>query len=68
MKNRSVAILLALFLGWMGAHRFYLGHGGVGLIYLLFSWTGIPMLLGIVEALIYAVTPEVDFQMKYGKL
>lgn len=34
-KNKTVALLLAIFLGGIGAHRFYVGKGGTGIIYLL---------------------------------
>jgi len=33
-KNKIVALLLAIFLGYFGAHRFYVGKGGTGIIYL----------------------------------
>jgi TM2 domain-containing membrane protein YozV len=33
--NYSVAWLLLTFFGWLGAHRFYLGKWGTGLLYLV---------------------------------
>lgn len=33
-KNKIVALLLAIFLGYIGVHRFYVGKGGTGIIYL----------------------------------
>lgn len=30
-KNRSIAFLLAVFFGTIGAHRFYVGRGRTGL-------------------------------------
>ena len=33
-KSRGVAFVLALLLGWAGAHRFYVGKGGTGLLML----------------------------------
>lgn len=42
-----VYILLALFLGGIGAHDFYLGKTGKGLIKLGFCWTGIPMVIAV---------------------
>ena len=33
-KSRLVALLLCIFLGEFGAHRFYVGKIGTGLIYL----------------------------------
>ena len=34
-KNKIVALLLCIFLGWMGVHRFYVGKVGTGILYLL---------------------------------
>ena len=50
--SKLVALLLWLFLGWIGAHRFYIGDSGTGAIYvlcLLFCWLFIPafVLIGL---------------------
>ena len=34
-KDRVVALLLCLFLGYFGAHHFYVGRIGMGILYLL---------------------------------
>ena len=34
-KNRTVALLLCIFLGGLGIHRFYVGKIGTGILYLL---------------------------------
>ena len=34
-KNKWVAFLLCLFLGYLGAHKFYEGRIGLGIVYLL---------------------------------
>ena len=33
-KNKWVSLLLCIFLGWLGAHKFYEGKLSIGLIYL----------------------------------
>lgn len=49
-KQSSTGTMLALFLGGVGAHHFYLGNNGMGVLYLLFCWTFIPAILGFFEA------------------
>jgi TM2 domain-containing membrane protein YozV len=48
-KDEVVGVLFALFLGSFGVHHFYLRRDGLGVLYLLFFWTGIPALLGFIE-------------------
>jgi TM2 domain-containing membrane protein YozV len=38
-KNRLVALLLCLFLGWAGGHRFYVNKVGTGIL-MLFTMGG----------------------------
>lgn len=57
--NRFVYVLLAIFLGGIGAHKFYAGHFGQGVVYLLFCWTLIPLIIGFFEG-IYASTLKAD--------
>lgn len=65
-KSRGVATILALLLGGIGAHKFYLDRAGQGVLYLLFFWTFIPALLGLVEGLMYATSSEEAFHAEYG--
>lgn len=65
-KSRVVAAILAFFLGFIGVHKFYLGQLGWGIIYLLFSWTFIPMFVGWLEGLLYLLSTERAFALKYG--
>jgi TM2 domain-containing membrane protein YozV len=48
-KDEVVGVLLALFLGTFGAHHFYLRRNGLGIMYVLFCWTGIPAIAGLIE-------------------
>ncbi len=49
-KSPTTAVLLALFLGGIGAHKFYLGKTVAGILYLLFCWTTIPAWIALFEA------------------
>jgi len=64
-KNRSVSVGLALVLGGIGAHKFYLDKPGKGLLYMMFSWTGIPSLIGIYEAVKYIRMDEEEFHQRF---
>ena len=48
-RNKWVAFLLCLFLGYFGAHKFYEGKAGMGILYL---FTGGLFFIGIVIDLI----------------
>ena len=67
MKSKALAVLLALFLGGIGMHKFYLGKPLWGIIYLVFCWSYIPSIISFVEGIIYLCTSENEFQAKYGK-
>jgi len=48
-KSKTVAFLLTFFLGGIGAHRYYLGSIGLGLLYTIFAWTFVPILIAFME-------------------
>ena len=52
-RDQTCAVLLAALLGDFGLHHFYLGQPFLGLLYLLFCWTGIPGVLAALEACRY---------------
>ena len=68
MKNRGIAIVLALLLGGIGVHRFYVGRIGSGFLMLLFFWTYIPVLIAIYDAICFASMGEERFQKKYSSV
>lgn len=68
MKNKTVATLLALFLGGFGIHKFYLGDLGWGVLYILFSWTPFPWITAFVEFLILLINSEDAFNARYNSI
>ena len=34
-RSRAIALILCFFLGWLGAHRFYVGKIGTGILMLV---------------------------------
>jgi TM2 domain-containing membrane protein YozV len=66
MKNKMTAGLLAILLGGLGAHKFYLDQPGLGILYLLFCWTFIPAIIGLVEGITYLTMSDQDFNAKYN--
>ena len=64
--SKFVAAMLAIFLGGLGVHKFYLGKTGWGIIYLLLCWTFIPVLIGFLEGLNFLLMSEEVFQKRYG--
>lgn len=66
MKNKTTAAILAFFLGGIGVHRFYLGQTGLGILYLLFSWTFIPFLIAFIDFICFLVMSDDAFNKKYN--
>jgi len=77
-KNKIAAGLLAIFLGGLGVHKFYLGFVGPGLVYLLVNtvgWVvtwlmaGIPniilAIMALVEGIIYLTKTDEEFEEVY---
>jgi hypothetical protein len=60
-KSKGLAIFLAIFLGVLGIHKFYLRRFGLGFLYLIFFWTLIPALLGLIDAIVLATKNKSEF-------
>ena len=63
--SKVVLLLITFFLGGLGAHKFYLKKYGLGVLYLLFFWTGIPGMIAFVEFIIYCFKSETELQQRY---
>lgn len=60
-KSKTTAGILALVLGGLGAHKFYLGKPGQGILYLVLVWTFLPTLFSLVEGIQYLTMSEEKF-------
>lgn len=67
MKNKTVAAVLAIFVGGLGIHKFYLGQTFQGVIYLLFCWTCIPAIVALIEGILFLMSSESAFNQKYNR-
>lgn len=65
-KSKMTAGLLAIFLGCIGVHKFYLGKWVWGIVYLAFCWTYIPAIIGFIEGIVYLASTDDKFVAKHG--
>ncbi|MBR0484756.1 MAG: FTR1 family protein [Oscillospiraceae bacterium] len=61
-RNRKEAGILAIVLGGLGIHKFYLGKYGKGLIYVATCWSGIPFLISIGEGIHFLTESDEQFE------
>ena len=66
MKDKTTAGVLALLLGGVGVHKFYLGQTGAGIVYLLFCWTSIPFIVSLIEGISTLSMSQGAFDAKYN--
>lgn len=66
MKDKTTAGLLAIFLGGLGVHRFYLGQTGLGFFHLIFCWFPVSWLVGFITGLVILTMDEDKFNLKYN--
>jgi TM2 domain-containing membrane protein YozV/cold shock CspA family protein len=72
-KSKIAAGLLALFLGGLGIHKFYLGRNSAGVIMLLCTLVGflliipavIVLVIALIEGIIYLTKSDAAFQQTY---
>lgn len=71
-NKRIIAILFAVFLGWMGMHNFYLGQIGWGIfsLFLLFFASlvglfGLCVISGFISAIILACMSDETFYRRF---
>ncbi len=64
--DRITAGILAITLGWLGVHKFYLKRPFIGFIYIIMCTTGLSFIFGIIEGVYYLSMTDADFMKKYG--
>ena len=72
-STKIAAGILAIFLGWLGIHKFYLGYTGPGIILLLCGNVGwflivpgiIAPIVGLIEGIIYLTKQDDEFEEEY---
>jgi TM2 domain-containing membrane protein YozV len=65
-RSRYTATLLSFFLGALGLQKFYLGESRKGVVSLLFCWTFIPFLIGIIDFIRFTVMKDVVFNDRFN--
>lgn len=66
-KSKAAATLWAIFLGGFGAHKFYMGSWGWGIVYLLTFWLYVPFFVSLFECIRYVLMTDDEFYMKSEK-
>ncbi len=67
IKNQKLAIWFSILLGCFGLHKFYLGQYFMGGLYLAFSWTLVPMIIGWVDAIRTKKMSPFSFAQRYSR-
>ncbi|KAA3637066.1 MAG: NINE protein [Bacteroidetes bacterium] len=80
MKKKHVAGILALFMGILGVHRYYLGQRLLGAFYTFAFFISLiitieegvpavmfPAILGFIDSILFFVMPKEDFDERYNK-
>ena len=67
-KSRTTAGILALLLGGCGAQFFYLGARGWGWVSVLFFWTYVPAIVGLILGIRYLCMTDQEFERRVKKM
>lgn len=67
MKDKNVAAILAIFGGFIGLHRYYLGQIGKGVLSTIFFFTFIPTIISFIDFVVFITQSKESFDAKYNK-
>ena len=59
--DRVTASVLAILLGGLGIHHFYMGETALGILDILFCWTGIPSLVAFIDGVVWLCESNEEF-------
>lgn len=67
-KDKVAAGLLAILVGWLGVHQFYLGSVGTGIIIIASNiLCGLGWIIGIIEGILILTMTDADFDKRYNQ-
>ena len=65
-QKKLVAGILAILLGGLGIHKFYLGYITAGVVQIILSFLcGIGGIIGLIEGIIYLTKSDDEFEAVY---
>ena len=59
--SKGLYLVLAIFVGGLGIHKFYAGKWIQGLLYLVFVWTYVPVVLSLIDVVIAMMTKADEY-------
>ena len=64
-KSKVVYGILAILVGYLGIHKFYLGNVKHGIFYLLLSCVGVGFILALITGILALMKTDEEFNQKY---
>ena len=65
-RSKVAAGILFILFGDIGVGNFYMGQIGLGIVDLLFCWTGIPAIVNFIRGIIVLCSSDESFCQKYN--
>ena len=68
IRSKKIAAVLAIILGSIGVHYFYLGNIKAGIVFLILSFIGLSpfmILVGVIQGIYYFLCPDEKFMQNH---